>query len=287
MIINLKKDNNKLCKFLKEIFFAIFSISQKLKTYYKTIKTNRKKNNINKSIKDNNNKNKSTNNGNWNFITGELTSNNNNDLIEDLFEKEKKNKEDEANVNSSIINKIKKPLKQRFEKSKNDKELQISFLQEKFEKLNKKYKKKEKRFQIDKLYYLFRINEQNKLIQNLENKIKLNLTSRKCYPDLHKIINKNSEELIIEKNNEDKSIGSYLDINNKNKRNTFYLSHPKLNFNENSIIGKNCHNIEDIIHKNLFKLRNKGKIHKNNLKKFISLSLSETKMQVDRILNIK
>ena len=292
MIINLKKDNNKLCKYLKEIFFAIFSISQKTKNFYKTIKTSSKNsNNTDKNIKDNNHikktNNSTTNNGDWNFITGEITSNNNNYLIEDLYEKEKKkkeqgDKENKEKINSSFINinKIKKPLTQRFEKSKSEKELEMSFLQEKFEKLNKKFKKKEKEFQIDKLKYLFRINEQNKLIKNLENKMKLNFIEKKinnikCFPDL------------LNENNEDNSIRSCLDLNISNKRKTFYLSHPKLNFKDNSINGKNCHNIEDIINKNLFKLRNKGKIHKNNLKKFISLSLSETKMQVDKILNIK
>ena len=98
MIINLKKDNNKLCKYLKEIFFAIFSISQKTKNFYKTIKTSSKNSNItDKNIKDNNHikktNNSTTNNGDWNFITGEITSNNNNYLIEDLYEKEKKKKQ--------------------------------------------------------------------------------------------------------------------------------------------------------------------------------------------------
>ena len=98
MIINLKKDNNKLCKYLKEIFFAIFSISQKTKNFYKTIKTSSKNsNNTDKNIKDNNHikktNNSTTNNGDWNFITGEITSNNNNYLIEDLYEKEKKKKQ--------------------------------------------------------------------------------------------------------------------------------------------------------------------------------------------------
>ena len=292
MIVNLNKDNNKLCKYLKEIFLAIFTISQKTKNFYKTIKTS----NIHNADKHNDNNiktNNSTHIGEWNFITGEITSNNNNAIVEDLFEKEKNNEtwrdfnNKDKNNNREIIS-----LTQR-ENNLNEKNLEISFLQEKIEKLNKYFKKKEKQFQIDKLKYLFRINEQNILIRQLENKIKINnlnnlseknIKEMKCFPDYKK--EQNNEEIIIE-NEKNKKIKKCFHNSIINERKEYYLSHPKLHFDDISIFGKNCHNIEDIINKNFFKLKNKGKLNKYNLKKFLSLSLSETKINIDKIINKK
>lgn len=296
MIVNLNKDNNKLCKYLKEIFFAIFSISQKTKSYYKTNNIhNIDKNNI---INDNNTKtNNSTNIGEWNFITGEINnSSNNNIMMEDLYEKEKNDIGIDINNMDKDIDKNdnkKMDLTQRTNNIENEKNLQIFFLQEKIEKLNKKFKKKEKQFQIDKLNYLFRINEQNILIKQLEDKIKIHkfkslsertLNKLKCFPDYR---NGQNNEVKIDEKNQDKEniIKNYFNKNKKERKN-FFLSHPKINFDEISI-GKNCRNMEDIINRNLIKFRNKGKLSKSNFKKFLSLSLNETKLHVEKIINIK
>ena len=296
MIVDLNKDNNKLCKYLKEIFFAIFSISQKTKNYYKTNNIhNIDKNNI---INDNNTKtNNSTNIGEWNFITGEINnSSNNNIMMEDLYEKEKNDIGIDINKMDKDIDKNnnkKMDLTQRTNNIENEKNLQIFFLQEKIEKLNKKFKKKEKQFQIDKLNYLFRINEQNILIKQLEDKIKIHkfkslsertLNKLKCFPDYR---NGQNNEVKIDEKNQDKEniIKNYFNKNKKERKN-FFLSHPKINFDETSI-GKNCRNMEDIINRNLIKFRNKGKLSKSNFKKFLSLSLNETKLHVEKIINIK
>ena len=284
MIVNLNKDNNKLCKYLKDIFLAIFTISQKTKNFYKTIKTS----NIHNTDKNNDNNIKTNSNshiGEWNFITGEITSNNNNAIVEDLFEKEKNN-ETWKDLNNKDKNNNREIISLTQRENNNEKNLEISFLQEKIEKLNKNFKKKEKQFQIDKLKYLFRINEQNILIRQLENKIKINnlnnlseknIKEMQCFPDYKK--EQNNEEIIIEKKCFHNSI--------INERKEYFLSHPKLHFDDISIFGKNCHNIEDIINKNFFKLKNRGKLDKYNLKKFLSLSLSETKINIDKIINKK
>ena len=94
MIINLNKDNNLLCKYLKEIYFFIFDITRKANNYYKSTYINNKDviPNIDEIFINNDNINKKTDNsiynGEWNFITGERTSNYNIDVMEKLYEKE-------------------------------------------------------------------------------------------------------------------------------------------------------------------------------------------------------
>ena len=216
--------------------------------------------------------------------------------MEDLYEKEKNDIGIDINKMDKDIDKNnnkKMDLTQRTNNIENEKNLQIFFLQEKIEKLNKKFKKKEKQFQIDKLNYLFRINEQNILIKQLEDKIKIHkfkslsertLNKLKCFPDYR---NGQNNEVKIDEKNQDKEniIKNYFNKNKKERKN-FFLSHPKINFDEISI-GKNCRNIEDIINRNLIKFRNKGKLSKSNFKKFLSLSLNETKLHVEKIINIK
>ena len=168
MIINLNKDNNLLCKYLKEIYFFIFDITRKANNYYKSTYINNKDviPNIdeNKYINDNINK-KTENsiyNGEWNFITGERTSNNNIDAMEKLYEKEKKKNEEEKVINSPNIKKDENELiaykLDKLERPKIGQILEISLLKEKVKKLKLNYKIKEKQFKIDKLNYLFRIN---------------------------------------------------------------------------------------------------------------------------------
>lgn len=299
MIINLSKDNNKLCKYLKEVFYAIFTISQKTKSYYRTIymDKNRKANNVvdkNNSINDiNKNSNNSTSNAEWNFITGEITNNNNNNtyLIEPIYGEEKKNNGPEISLYEKKNDAIRPIMTPGSETTKYGRSLEISFLEEKFEKLNKKMKRKEKQFKIDKLKYLFKINKQNKIINELESHIKLNslnnLSDRsineiKCFPDYTKIYENFKNYSDNEENNKSLKLG-YL--KKKIDRKKFFISHPKINFSDISINGKNCHNLNDIINKNLFKLRNKGKVNRSNFSKFTFISINDTKMQVQKMIN--
>jgi len=165
MIINLNKDNNLLCKYLKEIYFFIFDITRKANNYYKSTYINNIPNiDKNKYINDNINKKTENNiyNGEWNFITGERTSNNNIDVMEKLYEKEKKKNEEEKVINSPNIKKDENELiaykLDKLERPKIGQILEISLLKEKVKKLKLNYKIKEKQFKIDKLNYLFRIN---------------------------------------------------------------------------------------------------------------------------------
>jgi len=297
MIIDLSKDNNKLCKYLKEVFFAIFTISQKTKNHYNTIYTdkNRKTNNVvdkNNSINDINKiSNNSTSNAEWNFITGEITNNNNTYLIEPIYGEEKKNNDHELSLYAKKNVTIKPIMTPGSEISKFGRSLEISFLEEKFEKLHKKMKRKEKLFKIDKLKYLLKINKQNKLINELENHIKLNslnnLSDRsineiKCFPDYSKIYENFKNYSDNEENNKSMKLGC---LKKKIDRKKFFISHPKINFSDISINGKNCHDLNDIINKNLFKLRNKGKFNRSNFSKFTFISINDTKMQVQKMIN--
>lgn len=293
MIINLNKDNNKICRYLKEVFLAIFKISQNIKnnnqSNIKNINTYKYKNkNYNKNFHNNSlNKKDSSTNIDWNFITGEISSNNGNNNKEEINkEKMKKYKSNSANIDKIEKRQILTP---RLEKSKIGKNLEIYFLEEKLEKLTKKYKKRKKQCKIDTLSYLFKINEQNKIIKNLEEEIKSNLYNQlpekdineiKFFPDYKKIYDyKNIKKDFIKKE---------LGENNKNvlsqNISKNFFSHKKIDINENSKKWKKCNNLNDIISKNLFRLRNKGKINKSELKKFNSLSLSETRSQVQKIM---
>ena len=293
MIINLNKDNNKICRYLKEVFLAIFKISQNIKnnnqSNIKNINTYKYKNkNYNKNFNNNDlNKKDSSTNIDWNFITGEISSNNGNNNKEEINkEKMKKYKSNSANIDKIEKRQILTP---RLEKSKIGKNLEIYFLEEKLEKLTKKYKKRKKQCKIDTLSYLFKINEQNKIIKNLEEEIKSNFNNQlpekdineiKFFPDYKKIYDyKNKKKDFIKKE---------LGENNKNvlsqNISKNFFSHKKIDINENSKKWKKCNNLNDIISKNLFRLRNKGKINKSELKKFNSLSLSETRSQVQKIM---
>ena len=285
MIINLSKDNDKLCKYLKEIFYAIFTISQKTRSYYKTISFgdySRKE--LNSSIDKNsslNDMNKNTDNSNslhmnWTFITGAKENEKVNNKIQE--------KEKELNNTEFIFHK-KQMFTPRIEKSKILKDFEISIQEEKFERLQKKLKNKEKQFNIHKLQYLLKINEQNKLINQLESQLKLNninnlpeksLNEIKCFPTYMKLY-----ECIRKKgDNEDNNKVCNLKKNIK----TFFLSHPKINHNGSSLNSNICHNIKDILHKNLFKFRNTEKPSDYNLHRFTSISISDTRMQIRNIM---
>ena len=291
MIINIGKDNNKLCKYLKEIFYAVFNISQKTCYFYKTIfKFNSKQKNVFERNKSTNDISKPTNNScqniDWVFYTG---GKDNNKLIDKFGEKNKK-----GNTSEKLLRKY-KIITPRIRESKAEKNLDISLLEEKYKKLTKKMKKKEKQFNVDKLHYLFQINEQNKIIKDLEDQLKVknfnSLSSRsqneiKCFSDYSKMYESLRKRSEAEENNRSVRNDRLFYLNNKiNKK--FFISHPKLNYSDISIDGKKCYNPKDILEKNLFKLRNRGRPYNLNLKKFTSISINDTRMQVNNILNKK
>ena len=276
MIIDLSKDKEKVCKYLRDIFYSIFKISQEIKNNNK-IAEEKKDENI--DINLNTKQNCSTNEG-WNFLTGEQFINkNNNNLIEQLLNQETKN---EKNI-------IEPVLTQRIDNSKNINILQVSPFKKKIDRLQRKFKLKEKQYKLDKLNYLFRINEQNNLINKLEKEIQVNninnMTQRdlnkiKCYPDFSFIkdsyvkkinsINNNHKKLL--EDSKDKEIPI---INN--------IEHLSLTNNNKE---KKKYNLKDIFSKNIFLLKN-GKMNKTRIMRFASFSMIDTKRKVEKIKNYK
>jgi len=273
MIIDLSKDKEKLCKYLKDIFYSVFKISQEIKNPEQ--KNNEEKNNITLNSKQN------YSNEEWNFLTGEQFIRNNNDNLMEQLLKEETNNE----------NNVMKPLlTQRFESSKSFKEFQISPFKNKIDRLQRKFKQKEKQYKIDKLNYLFRINEQNNIIKKLEKEVQVNkinnmtqkdLNQIKCYPNFSFIkenflrnnyssINKHKKLFEINKNNENEVINNmkYLNITNNNKESKKF-------------------NLKDVFSKNLFLLKNKGKMKKTRFMRFASFSISDTRTRVEKIKNYK
>ena len=273
MIINLSKDKEKLCKYLKDIFYSVFKISQEIKNPGE--KNNEEKNNISLNNKQNNS------NEEWNFLTGEQFIRKSNDsLMEQLLKEETKNEKNNA-----------RPLlTQRFESSKSFNVFQISPFKNKIDRLQRKFKQKEKQYKIDKLNYLFKINEQNNIINKLEKEIQINninnmslknLNKIKCYPDFSFItenylrnnyssINKRKKLFEINKEKENEVINNmkYLSITNENRENKGF-------------------NLKDVLSKNLFLLKNKGKMKKTRFMRFASFSIGDTRTKVEKIKNYK
>ena len=263
MIIDLSKDKEKLCKYLKDIFYAIFKISQEIKNNNQNIEDKNEENNNEIKKED------------WNFLTGEqFIRKNNSNLMEQLLKEETKNLE---------------PLLTQRTERKNI--FQISPFKIKIDRLQRKFKQKEKQFNADKLSYLFRINEQNNLIKKLEKEIKDNninymtpkeLNKIKCFPDysfikenymkLKKgIINNNIKKLEDNKENDGSILNNikYLNIINNNKNNNNKL------------------NLKKVFSKNLSLLKTGGKLEKMRIMRFASFSLSDTKINVEKIKNYK
>jgi len=273
MIIDLSKDKEKLCKYLKDIFYSVFKISQEIKNPGEKI--NEEKNNISLNNKQNNS------NEEWNFLTGEQFIRKSNDsLMEQLLKEETKNE----------INNVRPLLTQRFESSKSFNVFQISPFKNKIDRLQRKFKQKEKQYKIDKLNYLFKINEQNNIINKLEKEIQINninnmsqkdLNKIKCYPDFSFItenylrnnnssINKRKKLFEINKEKENEVINNmkYLSITNGNKENKRF-------------------NLKDVLNKNLSLLKNKGSMKKTRFMRFASFSIGDTRNKVEKIKNYK
>lgn len=267
MVIDLYKDKDKLCKYLRDIFYAIFNISQKTKNNRSFINAKEK----NKINNDMNYSKKSSLSEEWDFITQDQINKNNNELMEKLLKEELKNE-----------NPI---LTQRAEETKYFNNFNLSPLAIKITKLNKKFKRKENQFKIDKLKYLFRINEQNKLINKLEKEIQFNelnnmtqhdLSKVKCFPDFY-IKNKYF--------NSNKDSNSLYDIKYDEKRqkniNVYKIKHL------NSVKNNNDEklNMNDIFSQNISLLRNEKKLRRQRYSRFISFSFSDTKLKVGKIKN--
>ena len=262
MVIDLSRDKKKLCKYLKDIFYSIFKISQEIKNNNKIFENN------------------SDDNDDWKFMTGEQNIYKNNvNLMEQMLKEEAINEK----------NKLKPLLTQRFENSKSFNVFKSSPFKTKIDRLQKKFKQKEKQYKLDKLNYLFRINEQNNLINKLEKEIQVNninnMTQRdlnkiKCYPDFSFIkdsyvkkinsINNNHKKLL--EDSKDKEIPI---INN--------IEHLSLTNNNKE---KKKYNLKDIFSKNIFLLKN-GKMNKTRIMRFASFSMSDTKRKVEKIKNYK
>ena len=265
MMIDLKKDKEKLCKYLKDIFYAVFKISQEMKNINQNLEENKNNEENNNEIKKED----------WNFLTGEqFIRKNNSNLMEQLLKEETKN--------------IKPLLTQRTESTKNI--FQISPFKIKIDRLQRKFKQKEKQFNMDKLSYLFRINEQNNLIKKLEKEIHDNninyMTPKefnriKCFPDysfvkenylkLKNGINNNNIQKLEDNKEDDGSVlnnTKYLNIINNNKDDHKF-------------------NLKKVFSKNLSLLKSGGKFEKMRIMRFASFSLSDTKINVEKIKNYK
>ena len=264
MIIDLSKDKEKLCKYLKDIFYAIFKISQEIK-------------NVNQNTEGNNKNNEDNNNNDikkeeWGFLTGEqFMRKNNNDLLEQLLKEETKN--------------TKSFLTQKTESNKNI--FKKSPFKIKIDRLQRKFKEKEKQFNIDKLSYLFRINEQNHLIKKLENEIhdKImnhmppeDLNKIKCYPD-YSFIKENNLKLKNSINNNMKK-----SEDNKNNGGNLLNSMNFLNIiNDNNNKENHKLNLKKVFSRNLSLLKNGEKLEKMRMMRFANFSFNDTKINVEKI----
>lgn len=271
MIIDLIKDKEKLCKYLKKIFYSIFKISQEIKLSNPIIKS--KKNNLNSKQSSSNEK--------WNFLTGEQFFNNNNNIKKQSIKEEKKNEK----------NSIGPFLTQRIDNSKSFNNLRVSPLKTKIDRLQRKFRQKEKQYKLDKLNYLLRINEQNSLIDKLEKEIQINNINNitqedfnkiKCYPEIS-IVKENYLTRNNSINNNQKIIDDFKEKENKIINNIRDLSITNTNSNKE----KKKYNLKDIFSKNLFLLKNKGKMNKTRFMRFTSFSFSDTKTKVKKIMYYK
>ena len=265
MIIDLSEEKEKLCEYLKDIFHAVFKISQEIKKKKQVIDNIKNEdNNI-----DINNKQNSTH-EEWNFLTGEIFyKKNNNNLINEK-------------------NNIKQLFEKRINASKNHDISKISPFKIKVDMLRRKFKKKERQYKIDQLNFLFRINEQNQLIDKLENEIKINninnltqneLSQIKCFPDFPSI-----KDNFLKSNN---SINHHIKIIEDNKENekTFNNNLNNMKFLNiiNNYKNKRNLNLNDNFSKNLSLLNLQGKNQRMRLTKFASFSLNDTKAKVEKI----
>ena len=154
--------------------------------------------------------------------------------------------------------------------------------------LRRKFKKKERQYKIDQLNFLFRINEQNQLIDKLENEIKFNninnltqneLSQIKCFPDFPSI-----KDNFLKSNN---SINHHIKIIEDNKENekTFNNNLNNMKFLNiiNNYKNKRNLNLNDNFSKNLSLLNLQGKNQRMRLTKFASFSLNDTKAKVEKI----
>ena len=271
MIIDLSKDKKKLCKYLKDIFYAIFKISQEIKNNNKIIIDD---NNNNDSLKT---KQKSDN-DDWNFLTGEQNIYTNNvNLMEQMLKDEENN---EKNI-------IKPLLTQRYDKSKSFNNFKSSPFKTKLDRLQKKFKQKEKQYKIDKLNYLLRISEQNNLIDKLEKEITINninnMTQRdfnkiKCFPDFS-FVKENYLKTNTSINSHIKSFDSIKEKENEIINNIKYLNIAKSNKEEKK------YNLKDVIAKNLSLLNNNEKKKKIKFMRFANFSFFDTKIKIKNIKN--
>ena len=132
------------------------------------------------------------------------------------------------------------------------------------------------------------IKEKNNDNQNVDSSNFKNGISFKKYKNNDNIQNKGISDNSKKNKNIQKNYKKSLKLGYLKKkidRKKFFISHPKINFSDISINGKNCHNLNDIINKNLFKLRNKGKVNRSNFSKFTFISINDTKMQVQKMIN--
>ena len=258
MVIDLSRDKKKLCKYLKDIFYSIFKISQEIKNNNKIFENN------------------SDDNDDWKFMTGEQNIYKNNvNLMEQMLKEETINEK----------NKLKPLLTQRFENSKSFNVFKSSPFKTKIDRLQKKFKQKEKQYKLDKLNYLFRINEQNNLINKLEKEIQFNninnMTQKdfnkiKCYPDFSFI----KDNYLKTNSTINDNIKSF--DNNKEKENEVIKNIKYLNIARNNEEEKK-YNLKDVISKNLSLLKNQGKMKKIRFMRFANFSFCDTKTKVKQI----
>ena len=255
MIIDLSKDKKKLCKYLKDIFYSIFKISQEIK-------------NNNKIIIDDNNNNdnlktkQKLDNDDWNFLTGEQNIYTNNvNLMEQMLKDEENN---EKNI-------IKPLLTQRYDKSKSFNNFKSSPFKTKLDRLQRKFKQKEKQYKIDKLEKEITINNINNMTQRDFNKLK-------CFPDFS-FVKENYLKTNTSINSHIKSFDSIKEKENEIINNIKYLNIAKSNKEEKK------YNLKDVIAKNLSLLNNNEKKKKIKFMRFANFSFFDTKIKIKNIKN--